>query len=265
MNTFVTLATNDFYLRGAYFLQETLKKVESKYPLLVMIPEELLNNPLSLKIDAIKIIKCYKFKGCNNKYADTLNKFQVYDLIEYEKIVFLDADLIAIKNIDFLFDYDFNFFTDLYYPSRYGSQEVLPFLNCILLKPKKNFFKKCLEINEKENVLDDEYFVKYFLFSKYFKENKYDDKVNIFSNFQLKIIREKILHLGAFHILLTSEANIDEILESCSLEELKIFCEIYQNYQHIQKNLTKLSVDLNIFSQPNFNCKEIFSAIKKST
>lgn len=40
-NAFVTFADNDIYLKSAYALALSLVEVQSKYPLCVMIPEEI--------------------------------------------------------------------------------------------------------------------------------------------------------------------------------------------------------------------------------
>ena len=40
----------------------------------------------------------------NVAWEDTLNKFHCFNLTEYDKVFFLDADIILFENLDYLFD-----------------------------------------------------------------------------------------------------------------------------------------------------------------
>ena len=59
---YVTLATNKAFLKGALFLHYSLKSVNSKYPLVVLITENLQNEDLS-EFDEYKIIPHYQFQN----------------------------------------------------------------------------------------------------------------------------------------------------------------------------------------------------------
>ena len=103
---FVSLATNSRYLKGAYYLYKSLLKVKSKYPFLLLVTDNLTTQDYEyLKSAKIpyKIIEYKAFKQ-NSRFKDTINKFEILNLKEYEKIFFIDADVLIIKNIDFLFD-----------------------------------------------------------------------------------------------------------------------------------------------------------------
>ena len=184
---YVTLATNSFFLKAAYILQETFKKTNSPYPFIVMIPEVLKKDFWLKKIDSYRIIPIDEFKT-DSIYRDTINKFYCYNYTEFEKIIFIDADMIFLENLDFLFQYNFLFFCDIYYPSRYAEKKIaMPNNNVFLITPTENFYQRLLELNSKYNIDDDEIFIKDYVFPEYFQNSNFDDVVNVFYNFNIKL------------------------------------------------------------------------------
>ena len=69
------------------------------------------------------------------RYRTTFNKFHIYNLIEYDKILFLDCDVIIRYNIDYLFRYDT--------PNFCLSEDEDNFIVGIyfLIEPNKNLFE----------------------------------------------------------------------------------------------------------------------------
>lgn len=118
--TWITLADSEEYLKSVYALAFSLKQSNTKYPLQVMIPED------SVSMEAINIFK-EKCQQLNyfiniiyipnlmfniltpfpNIFNTTLNKFFIFTLEEFDKIIFLDADMIITSNCDNIFDYNF--------------------------------------------------------------------------------------------------------------------------------------------------------------
>lgn len=101
---YVTLATTEYFLKGARFLHHSLQKVKSKYPLIIMVTENL--RPV-IKDNEYNyhFIPYHKFeyqKG--DRYEDTINKLQYFNLLEYEKVFFIDADILIVDNIDDIFE-----------------------------------------------------------------------------------------------------------------------------------------------------------------
>ncbi len=111
----VTLLTRSSYLPGAILLAHTLKKRQSAYPLLILytpsfpavhLPAlarecELSNavlrpvEPLLPKEDVPLIA---------SRFADTWTKLRVFELVDFDRLVFLDADMLILRNIDELFN-----------------------------------------------------------------------------------------------------------------------------------------------------------------
>lgn len=111
MKAYVTVITNKSYVGGALVLIKSLELVNSKYPIHVIVPED---------VDATVIeefkkrnITYYTLKRSNIVFSgensiaywqDTFFKLEIFNLCLYEKIVFVDADMVVLKNIDHLFD-----------------------------------------------------------------------------------------------------------------------------------------------------------------
>ena len=117
--SYITLLTNDDYLYGIMLLSETLKQVKSKYPLTVLITKDVslpcreILNQLQIPYQLIDIISMpdalYEenvkiHKKFTNNWKNCFTKYKLFDLTEYDKIVFLDADIMVLKNLDDLFD-----------------------------------------------------------------------------------------------------------------------------------------------------------------
>lgn len=104
---YASLITNDEYLWGALGLYYSLKKVNSFYPFILLVSSDCSSKTIeTLKQHdiVIKRVNANKFKNPVMWYQTTLQKFNVFKLTEYDKICFLDADVLLYKNIDYLFE-----------------------------------------------------------------------------------------------------------------------------------------------------------------
>ena len=105
--TYITVVTTEEYLKGAICLQESLHAVKSKYPLLVLVTNNLKDSPHLQYLDLYKFVPLLKFEiscGPNAvRYFDTINKFHIFKEIEYDAVCWLDSDMIIYSNLDFLF------------------------------------------------------------------------------------------------------------------------------------------------------------------
>ena len=128
MYAYVTLVTNADYALGALALARSLKAVDSRWPLVVLATdrapcEELealgcriqavAQPPLSAGFrarharNALHAREPYT-KGEKPTFHDPLDNFcklALWRLTEFERVVFLDADTLLVKNIDKLFAY----------------------------------------------------------------------------------------------------------------------------------------------------------------
>ena len=104
-HVYVTLADNRYVL-GAMALARSLAKV-TDIPLLVLhtapeTPVRLahIDNILTRRIDRVES----PFEATQQRFENTLTKLRIFELFDYDRIVFIDADCIVLQNIDELFD-----------------------------------------------------------------------------------------------------------------------------------------------------------------
>lgn len=110
--SYVTILTNFDFFPGLCALSYSLKKVKSKYPLTVIVPEtasdELLTRIRKLglpiqKAPAVILPEPIQAANPYSRWNDTFFKLAVFNLTQFDKIVFLDLDMIVVRNIDDLF------------------------------------------------------------------------------------------------------------------------------------------------------------------
>ena len=113
MKSYITLMTKDSYLPFTVALWDSWKKVESKYPFVVaidnQITEECKNKMKELGMEYIlidtsdvdELVSKSKVQG---NWREALKKLSIFKLYQYEKLVFLDGDTYMLKNMDSLFD-----------------------------------------------------------------------------------------------------------------------------------------------------------------
>ena len=116
--SYVSLLTNDSYSYGIVLLVESMERVKTKYPLHVLVTENVsaatleLLNQLKVTYELVDYIpiteEIYEFnKKINAPLANTWKncwtKFRIFDQTQFDKIIFLDADIMLLKNIDHLF------------------------------------------------------------------------------------------------------------------------------------------------------------------
>ena len=102
------LSTND-YLEGVLVLNENLKFLKTQYDLICLINETISEETKNV-LDYFQIkyllfpkIEYDNYDEFNSHWVNTFDKFNVFRLTDYEKVVYLDSDLLILKNIDHLF------------------------------------------------------------------------------------------------------------------------------------------------------------------
>lgn len=111
---YVTLLTKSSYLPGVLVLDYTLRSVGTCYPLVVMVtpsvPQEcrdvLARRGIQLRdITALESLpNVHSLATHDVRFRDTWTKLRVFELVEFERAVLLDADMIVMRNMDELFD-----------------------------------------------------------------------------------------------------------------------------------------------------------------
>lgn len=117
---YITLLTNDDYLPGVLLLREGLRMTHSEYPLITMVTEDVSEESLDTlqrysvetrlvpKIQLPEKILKYD-QELNPRITETwryvFSKFNIFKFTEFDKVIFLDADLMIMKNLDHCFEY----------------------------------------------------------------------------------------------------------------------------------------------------------------
>lgn len=111
---YVTVVTNMSYAKGLSVLAKSFKRVKSKYPLYVAIPingEASLSeyiNALGLPVlecDDISLNQNLQNANMVSSWNQTFFKLNIMRLTQFDKIIFVDADMLVLQNIDHLFSY----------------------------------------------------------------------------------------------------------------------------------------------------------------
>lgn len=112
---YIVALTNGAYLPGVVALKKSLRRVKSNYNLFILIPDdssdsllELLNRNAVLDDFCSVIIKpnIIAANDKNHFWDFTFFKLQAVSLVEFDKLILIDADMLVNRNIDHLFKCD---------------------------------------------------------------------------------------------------------------------------------------------------------------
>ena len=137
----MTLLSSDSYLPGVLCLALSLRNTGTQYPLLVMVTDELSEHILrtlsaydlpthSVRGDYVIPADVLR-KNSLPRWIKCIDKVEVFELVDYERVVFLDGDMLVLKNIDELFEYSSP--SAVVYHGRVEGYEQWNFPNCGLL------------------------------------------------------------------------------------------------------------------------------------
>lgn len=182
---YITLATHETYLKTASYLQASLRRVQSKYKLIVMITSNLKNHKLLSYFDNYIIVPHLTLN--NTIHKDTINKFHCFNQTSYNKLFYLDADLVVLQNLDILLEQseNYEYLYSFYYGNKYqqdNNLKLFPYGGFFIYKPNKSIYKTVINNYSKLIQYDDELIFTNLLYKEYFLENKPLDKYcNLFS------------------------------------------------------------------------------------
>lgn len=104
------LATDDF-LPGILALHESLRKYNNQFGFLLLVSYEVSSESLALlksQLISLKLVEPItnpnRLQGDIRRFNLMYTKLRMFELVEYEKVVYLDADMIICGNIESLFD-----------------------------------------------------------------------------------------------------------------------------------------------------------------
>lgn len=110
VNAFVSILTTDSYVFGALVLWKSLMDTNPKHPFYLLVTPNLSVETMKLlETSEIKLIKINPIKNPildnkNDRRYYNYSKLNMWSLVQFDKIVYLDADMIVMHNIDELFE-----------------------------------------------------------------------------------------------------------------------------------------------------------------
>ena len=112
MRAWVTLLTQPNYLVGVRTLRASLERSGSAYPLAVMVTDDI-DGPsrqlledegcLLRPVEPLRPPSDLQDSYANARFAEVWTKLAAWRLTEFERVVFLDADMLVTQNMDELF------------------------------------------------------------------------------------------------------------------------------------------------------------------
>lgn len=160
MQAYITLLCSDDYLKGVLVLNKSLQNVNSKYPLFCAIlstissytRDILIKNNIEIieitdpLIPSEKIIKANKDANLEN-WSQSINKLKIFSFTKFEKLVYLDCDLMVLNNIDILF-------TKPHMAGVNTCRDIMPYLlwhginsGLMVIEPKEDLTDKLFSVN----------------------------------------------------------------------------------------------------------------------
>ena len=156
--SYITLLSDDSYIYGVILLSESLKEVNSQYPLEILVTPNVsqpileILEQLQLKYTSINAIRRNDIlnynKTINERFAKIweacFSKIEIWNLTQFDKIIYLDNDIKVLKNLDHLFEYPH--MTSALDGEYFNLWEDDPHLNAgiLIIKPDNNEYKKLL-------------------------------------------------------------------------------------------------------------------------
>ena len=108
----VTLLTNPDYLMGVKALRNSMKRIGTRYPLVVMVTSRVdvsIRRELSASgcevqdVDSLGPPRHLVTNYVYSRFAEVWTKLRVFGLTEYQRVVYLDADMLLLRDMDELF------------------------------------------------------------------------------------------------------------------------------------------------------------------
>lgn len=172
-NSYITVLSTENYLQGVLCLVESLRRTNTKYPISILITNDIslkteellksynLNVIRKNKINIPESIKNKNDKGIFSHWTSTFDKLLVFELTQFNKLVYLDSDMYVRKNIDELFERkDMSAVIDRRMGPFISKEWIKLTSGLMVIEPKKDVMQYFLniieEIEEKRESIGDQ-------------------------------------------------------------------------------------------------------------
>lgn len=116
MKAYVTLLSTDDYLEGVLVMARSLEATDPAYPLVVLISQGVSQQSKYILTDFglsfLPVINHYQLpdtvgdRFATHRWAATFDKLETFHLLQFEKVLFVDSDMLISRNLDHLFEYE---------------------------------------------------------------------------------------------------------------------------------------------------------------
>lgn len=114
MKAYITLLSNKDYLPGVIALSRSLLAVDAKYPLYCVlscsVDVQIEQHLIEERIKCLRLSRTAWNENANSVEGGfghwnlTFDKLLIWELTQFDKLVFLDSDMMVVRNIDSLFE-----------------------------------------------------------------------------------------------------------------------------------------------------------------
>lgn len=180
----------------------------------------------------------------------TFDKFYIYDLIEFEKIIYLDSDMLVNKNIEELFDMPHMSATIA--GKSYKGNEHWTKLNSgiMVVEPKEGIREDLTRLMIKSSNFrgpmgDQDIIEKYYNWEQH-KKLHLNEKYNVFANyvdFYIERLGYSFEDLAVIHFIgkqkpwMMGEEQKKEYISNCNKEQKKYQIKVFCNYLDILETI----------------------------
>lgn len=198
MKAYITLLSTPEYLDGVLILHQSLIETGAKYPLYVgitpNIPPDVREVLMKKKINIIELTsfsynqkakKAFSAWGVSHWWY-TAAKVRIFGLVQFEKLVYLDSDMLVLKNIDHLFEKEDGTAAEDSPMIYQGKDHRNLNSGIMVITPSKEKEKKLIEFSFNRNVADQDLIR--MLYSSW--TEKYELHLPIGYNIHAKFIQE---------------------------------------------------------------------------
>lgn len=166
----LTYASDSQYLEGSLVLYQSILNVGTRHDFVLMIPHNFETDiilPNSIIVKRIDPIAKPCEKRAKENYTNVYSKLYAWTLEEYDKVCWIDSDMIIVQNIDDIFNIDIscdwiaaargctcNFFKNPKHVTQpescpFNTKQIDPYLNTglFIVRPNKNMFNMLLNVD----------------------------------------------------------------------------------------------------------------------
>lgn len=155
---YCTLVSTDNYTWGAICLSISKRRTAAKYPLVILVGDSVSDDNKQLLSDygIVKVIPNHKFEhSYYDNYLCTKQKLEVFNLTEYDRVMFLDADVVMMDDFDYELEHNGILFD---VRARYDDCKDIPKVcgEMFIITPSIDVFNILDTISTENNLQDDE-------------------------------------------------------------------------------------------------------------